>query len=56
MVAAVQGMQGSEMSPTAAQLQSCSEQETAYTNLMAKWAVLKAKVNGPAAGREGAKK
>ncbi len=56
MVAAVQGMQGSEMPPTAAQLQACIEQETAYTNLMAKWAALKAKVNGPAAGREGAKK
>jgi hypothetical protein len=57
MVAAVQGMQGSEMPPTAAQLQACSEQETAYTNLMAKWAALKAKVNGPAApaGRGGAK-
>ncbi len=58
MVAAVQGMQASEMPPTAAQLQACSEQETAYTNLMAKWAALKAKVNGPAApaaGRGGAK-
>jgi hypothetical protein len=57
MVAAVQGMQGSEMPPTAAQLQACSEQETAYTNLMAKWAALRAKVNGPAApaGRGGAK-
>jgi hypothetical protein len=57
MVAAVQGLQGSEMPPTAAQLQSCSEQESAYTNLMAKWAALKAKVNGPAVptGRGGAK-
>jgi hypothetical protein len=57
MVAAVQGMQGSEMPPTAAQLQACGEQETAYTNLMAKWTALKVKVNGPAApaGRGGAK-
>jgi hypothetical protein len=57
MVAAVQGMQGSEMPPTAAQLQACSDQEAAYTNLMAKWTALKAKVNGPAApaGRGGAK-
>jgi hypothetical protein len=58
MVAAVQFMQASEMPPTAAQLQACSEQETAYTSLMAKWAALKTKVNGPAApaaGRGGAK-
>ena len=58
MVAAVQGMQGSEMPPTAAQLHACSEQEAAYTALMAKWSALKAKVNGPAApaaGRGGAK-
>ena len=58
MVAAVQGMQGSEMPPTAAQLQACSEQKAAYTALMAKWSALKAKVNGPAApaaGRGGAK-
>jgi hypothetical protein len=56
LVAAVQGMQGSEMPPTTAQLQACTDQETAYTNLMAKWAALKAKVNGPAtpaAGRGG---
>jgi hypothetical protein len=58
MMAPVQLMQGSEMPPTAAQLQACSEQEAAYTNLMAKWAALKVKVNGPAApaaGRGGAK-
>ncbi|HXB71975.1 MAG TPA: hypothetical protein VNY05_27310 [Candidatus Acidoferrales bacterium] len=57
MVAAVMGMQGSELPPTAAQLQACSQQEAAYTALMGKWAALKAKVNGPAvgAGRGGGK-
>jgi len=48
MVAAVMSMQGSEMPPTAAQLRACSEQQAAYTALMAKWAALKAKINGPA--------
>jgi hypothetical protein len=59
MVAAVQGMQGSEMPPTAAQLQAVTQQQTAYAALMAKWTALKAKVNGPpappAAGRGAAK-
>jgi hypothetical protein len=57
MVNAVMGMQGSEMAPTAAQIQACSQQEAAYTALMAKWAALKAKVNGAAvsAGRGGGK-
>jgi hypothetical protein len=58
MVAAVQAMQGSEMPPTAAELKTCTDEATAYTNLMAKWAALKAKVNGPAtpaAGRGAAK-
>jgi hypothetical protein len=41
MVAAVMAMQSSEMPPTAAQLQACSRQTTAYTSLMAKWAALK---------------
>jgi hypothetical protein len=49
MVAAVTPMQSSEMAPTAAQLQACTRQETAYNALMAKWAALKAKVNGAAA-------
>jgi hypothetical protein len=48
LVESVQSMQGSEMPPTAAELRTCSEQEAAYTTLMAKWAALKAKVNGPA--------
>ena len=58
MVGTVMSMQGSEMPPTAAQLQACNQQEAAYTALMAKWAALKAKVNGPAApagGRGGAR-
>ncbi|MBZ5620447.1 MAG: glycoside hydrolase [Acidobacteriia bacterium] len=56
MVAAVQGMQGSEMPPTAMQLQACSEQEAAYAVLMAKWADLKARVGGAVpAGRGGGK-
>jgi hypothetical protein len=49
MVAAVQGMQGSEMPPTAAQLEACQQAEAAYTTVMAKWAALKAKAGGPAA-------
>jgi hypothetical protein len=43
-------MQASEMPPTAAQLQACSQQAGAYTGLMAKWAALKAKVSPPPAG------
>jgi hypothetical protein len=49
MVGAVQGMQGSEMAPTAAQLQACTQQEAAYAALMAKWAALKAKAGGATA-------
>jgi photosystem II stability/assembly factor-like uncharacterized protein len=49
MVSAAQGMQGSEMPPTAAQIQACAEQQAAYTALMAKWTALKTRVNGPAA-------
>ncbi|MGP8245108.1 MAG: WD40/YVTN/BNR-like repeat-containing protein [Bryobacteraceae bacterium] len=43
LVAAVMGMQASEMPPTAAELRACSRQEAAYTALMAKWAALKTK-------------
>ena len=49
LVAAVMAMQSSEMPPTAAQLQACSQQSAAYTGLMARWAALKAKVTPPAA-------
>jgi hypothetical protein len=49
MVAAVQGMQGSEMPPTAAQLLACNQQQAAYSALMAKWTALKAKASGQAA-------
>jgi photosystem II stability/assembly factor-like uncharacterized protein len=57
MVAAAMTMQGSELPPTAAQIQACNQQEANYTALMARWAALKAKVNPPAAaaGRGGAK-
>ena len=59
-VAAAQGMQASEMPPTATQLQACNEQQAAYAKLMAQWAGLKAKVNGqaaaPAAGAGGGQK
>jgi hypothetical protein len=41
LVAAVMPMQGSEMPPTAAELQACKKQEAAYAALMAKWSVLK---------------
>jgi photosystem II stability/assembly factor-like uncharacterized protein len=55
LVGAVMPMQGSEFPPTAAQLQACTQQEAAYTSLMAKWAALKAKGNGaPAAAGRGA--
>ena len=49
MVAAAQGMQAAEMPPTAAQLQACTEEQAAYSALMAKWTALKSKINGPAA-------
>ena len=42
LVAAAMAMQGSEMPPTAAELEACRKQEAAYTALMAKWAALKA--------------
>jgi hypothetical protein len=41
LVAAAMAMQGSEMPPTAAELEACRKQEAAYTALMAKWAALK---------------
>ncbi len=49
-VGAVQAMQASEMPPTAAQLEACTQQQADYATLMAKWTALKAKINGPAAG------
>jgi hypothetical protein len=48
LIAAAMGMQGSEMPPTAAQLEACRAAETAYTNLLQKLSALKARVNGPA--------
>jgi photosystem II stability/assembly factor-like uncharacterized protein len=46
MVAAVQAMQGSEMPPTAAQIQACIQQQAVYAALMAKSAALKTKMDG----------
>ncbi|HXA51256.1 MAG TPA: hypothetical protein VNV86_13165, partial [Candidatus Acidoferrum sp.] len=43
MVASVMPMQSSELPPTAAQLEACAREESAYTALMAKWAALKTK-------------
>jgi photosystem II stability/assembly factor-like uncharacterized protein len=54
LVAAAMAMQSSEMPPTAAQLQACSQQSAAYTGLMARWAALKAKVSPPPAHGPGA--
>jgi hypothetical protein len=45
LVASVMTMQGSEMPPTAAQLEACKKQSAAFTALMAKWAALKASAN-----------
>lgn len=57
LVAAVLPMQASEMPPTAPELAACSHEEAAYSALMARWAAVKAKVNGPAApGGRGAAK
>jgi hypothetical protein len=42
LVAAAMAMQGSEMPPTAAQLEACKKQQAAYATLMAKWTALKA--------------
>ncbi len=41
LVTAAMGMQGSEMPPTAAELEACRKAEAAYTAVMAKWAALK---------------
>jgi len=49
MVAAAQGMQGSEMAPTQLQLQACAQQQAAYRALMTKWAAVKLKGRGGAA-------
>jgi hypothetical protein len=49
LVAAAMAMQSSEMPPTAAQLEACSRQNAAFHGLMASWAVLRAKINPPAA-------
>ena len=52
MVAAAMGMQASEMPPTAAQLQACTQAQSDYATLMAKWAALKAKANPAPAAKQ----
>jgi photosystem II stability/assembly factor-like uncharacterized protein len=47
LVAAVQPMQAAEMPPTTAQVEAYNREEASYTSLMAKWAGVKAKANGP---------
>jgi hypothetical protein len=46
MVTAVQAMQAAEMAPTAAQLLAVNQEQTAYTEVMAKWAALRTKAGG----------
>jgi photosystem II stability/assembly factor-like uncharacterized protein len=41
LVTAVMSMQGSEMAPTAGEIEGCKKQQAAYAALMAKWAALK---------------
>jgi hypothetical protein len=48
MVASVMPMQSSEFAPTVAPLEACSHEQAAYAGLLAQWAALKAKLNGPA--------
>ena len=48
MVGAVQAMQAAEMAPTAAQLQAVTQEQQAYTELMAKWNALRVKASGGA--------
>jgi hypothetical protein len=40
------------MAPTAAQLQAVSEEEAAYTSVMAKWSALKTKTSGAPAAKK----
>jgi photosystem II stability/assembly factor-like uncharacterized protein len=56
-VGAAQALQASEMPPTLAEIQACTQQQAAFATLMAKWTALKAKVNGgvPAAAAGGKK-
>ena len=42
LVGSVMSLQGAEMAPTAAQLDSIRKQETAFASVMAKWTALKA--------------
>ncbi len=49
LITAVMSMQGSEMPPTAAQLEQCKKQQVTYASLMAKWTALKASTKAPQA-------
>jgi len=48
LAAAVMAMQGSEMPPSASQLEACATSEAAYIRLMTKWSALKTSVSRPA--------
>jgi len=48
-------MQGSEMPPTAAELEACRKAQADYTAVMAKWSALKASVNGAPPAKPAAK-
>jgi photosystem II stability/assembly factor-like uncharacterized protein len=48
LIASVMTMQASDMPPTAAQLEACKKQESAYNALVSKWLALKATANGAA--------
>jgi hypothetical protein len=54
LVAGIMSMQGSEMPPTAAQLEACATSEAAYARLMTKWSALRASVNRPATAKTAA--
>jgi hypothetical protein len=54
LIAAVQPMQSAEMPPTAVQLAACSQAQTTYGAVMAKWAALRAKAGGQAAPAQAA--
>ncbi len=49
LIAAAMGMQGSEMPPTAAELDACRKAEASYNAVMAKWAALKSPAKAPTA-------
>ncbi len=54
LVASAMSMQASEMPPTAAQLDACKKQESAYAALMARWSALRTSVNVAASSKAAA--